>query len=160
MKWILVLWLTAACSLPASALERVSLAVAETELFEAVGRLEHEGLSWFVDRADSNAPVLGASLEVELAGKSVQAVFRPARGDYLIADAAWLQGLRLPGRHALGLTVLAGEDSDLLAAELVIEAEESLLASGGVVGWMIPLAALSLLGMGLLWRRFRQGGRS
>ena len=41
------------------------VAVAESEAFEAVGRLSDEGLVWFIDRADSNAPVLDARLEVE-----------------------------------------------------------------------------------------------
>lgn len=149
-------------ALPLGAVENpppVPLAVAESESFEAVGRLEADGLSWFVDRAGSNAPVLGATLEVEAGGKSVTAVFRPERGDYLIADAGWLAPLRAPGHHALALTLVAGEDSDLLAAELHVEnAPDSpstvkawpLLAGGG--------ALAVLLAVIFLGRRLRRGG--
>ncbi len=136
----------------------VPVAVAESELFEAVGRLEMEGLSWFVDRAETNAPVLAARLEVEAAGKTIQAVFRPERGDYLINDSDWLKTLRQPGEHALALTLVAGEESDLLATTLQVDAAalgESPTAFGrrAMAG-----AVLGLLGMILLGRRLRRGG--
>lgn len=136
------------------------LAIAESESFEAVGRLTDEGLSWFVDRADSNAPVLGARLEVEANGERRVATYRPEKGDYLITDTAWLKPLRQAGGHALALTLLAGEESDLLATELQVTVASAtttvshLRLGGAAVGLLLTVAAV----LGL--RRWKQGGRS
>lgn len=137
------------------------VAVAESESFEVVGRLEDAGLVFYIDRSDSNAPVLGATLEVESAGKSAKAIFRPERGDYLIAEAEWLKPLRQPGDYPLGLTLIAGEESDLLSANLLVQAE-----SGGLVGsdaWgrfgSIGAGMVFLLGLFGL-NRFRKGART
>ncbi len=143
----------------ASGVATVPIAVAESDLFEAVGRLQPEGLVWFVDRAESNVPVLAASLEVEAGGKAVPAVFRPERGDYLIADAAWLAPLRQPGEHALALTLIAGEESDVLTAELVVQAAESSLAAAGRGAWFAGAAALALLAAGVWWRSAGRAAR-
>lgn len=108
---LLVVWVATVGA--TEGLAPMPVAVAESEAFEAVGRLSDEGLVWFIDRADSNAPVLDARLEVEANGQTQVARFRPEQGDYLIADAGWLKALRQPGEHALALTLLAGDDSDL-----------------------------------------------
>ena len=134
------------------------VAVAESEAFEAVGRLSDEGLVWFIDRADSNAPVLDARLEVEANGQTQVARFRPEQGDYLIADAGWLKALRQPGEHALALTLLAGDDSDLLTASLDVHADEAdhPLVSTRSLGWLPVLGGL-LIGV-LWWRRRKAPG--
>lgn len=159
--------LTAACLLASAVLAGeaapVPVVVAESETFEAVGRLEAEGMSWFIDRADSNAPVLNAALEVEANGKTVKAVFRPERGDYLIADEAWLKPLRAKGEYALALTLLAGEESDLLTADLHVEAPASALGvAPGLSGTAWVAGGAGLLAGLLLWRlrRSRKGDLS
>lgn len=137
------------------------VAVAESETFEVVGRLADEGFVFFIDRADSNAPVLGATLEVEAGGKTAKAAFRAEHGDYLIADAAWLKPLRQPGEYPLALTVIAGADSDLLTADFEVFAASTATGAGGGFGpaaWM--LAGLAALGGGLLLRRWRKGGNA
>lgn len=150
-----------AVGLADAAQRALPVAVAESESFEAVGRLEDEGFSWYIDRADSNAPVLGARLEVEANGRAVQAVFRPEQGDYLIADSAWLAPLRQPGEHMLALTVMAGEESDLLSAELHVDAgakepaPAALATPVGMAGGAAVLAGLFWLG-----RRKMKGGRA
>ena len=137
------------------------VAVAESESFEAVGRLEDEGLSWYIDRADSNAPVLAARLEVEANGQAVPAVFRPERGDYLINDAAWLAPLRQPGEHMLALTLMAGEESDLLSAELHVDtATDQPAGSVAVLPVGVAGALAGLGGLFWLWRRKVKGGRA
>jgi hypothetical protein len=135
----------------------VPVAVLESEAFEAVGRLQEEGLSWFVDRADSNAPVLGAAIEVEAGGRTAIAVFRSERGDYLIADADWLKPLRQAGEHALAMTLVAGEESDLLAGELRVEGAAKAAAGTAwpLAAWAVPLAFAALL---FAWWRRRRGG--
>lgn len=154
---LLVLWMAVA-----GAAEGVTpVAVAESEAFEAVGRLSDEGLSWFVDRAESNAPVLDARLEVELDGQTQVAKFRPEHGDYLIADMAWLKVLRRPGEHPLVLTLLAGDDSDLLTASLDVHVDP--VAPTAVVSrlavWLVVAFGI-LLGGFWLRRRQAKGGQS
>ena len=134
--------------------------LAVSEQFEAVGRLETNGLVFYVDRADSNAPVLNARLAVEFEGKSVNATFRPEQGDYLIADAAWLAPLRREGEHALALTLIAGEESDLLTGELDVHLgqKSGLTAAAIDARWLAAGASLMVAGF-LIWRR-RRGGRA
>ncbi|MBK7900695.1 MAG: hypothetical protein KA603_01275 [Azonexus sp.] len=139
----------------------IPVAVAESEAFEVVGRLEDEGFVFYIDRADSNAPVLGATLEVDTGGKAAKASFRAERGDYLIADADWLKPLRQPGEYALAMTLVAGAESDLLTADFDVHAPSAAAAgtagSGRILGGLALLAGLIAL---LLWRRGRKGGRA
>lgn len=139
----------------------IPVAVAESEAFEVVGRLQDEGFVFYIDRADSNAPVLGATLEVETGGKSAKAVFRAERGDYLIADADWLKPLRQPGEYPLAMTLVAGADSDLLTADFDVHAPPA--ATAGSAGGGRVLGGLALLGLlvgALLWFRGRKGGQA
>ena len=164
MKKSQFLLLTAACLLASSswaaseALLPRPVAVLESETFEAVARLEDEGLVWFVDRADSNAPVLGAQLEVESGGSTVKAAFRADTGDYLVADSAWLQALRQPGEHPLAVTLIAGDESDLLAGELTVAAPP-VAATAATRGWPLALLAGGVVLAGG-WLLRRRGGRS
>lgn len=160
----LLLW----CAVSALAGELVPVSpvmTAESETFEVVGRLAPEGFVLYVDRAASNQAVLGAALEVELAGQSAKARFRAEQGNYVIDDAAWLAGIRQPGPHALALTLVAGAESDLLAAELVMpdgvagQGEPGVTGSGG---WLRPVL-LAGVGLAAAWgfvgmRRWRRKG--
>lgn len=133
------------------------VAVLESESFEAVGRLKAEGFSWYIDQADSNAPVLGAAVDIESGGRSVKAVFRPETGDYWVADEAWLKPLRAAGHHPLALTVIAGQDSDLLAGELHVEAGDSVSPGRFDADWRwVGLAVSGLLVF--VWLRRKRGG--
>ncbi len=139
----------------------VAVAVAESDTFEVVGRLQDEGFVFYIDHADSNAPVLGATLEVETGGKAAKAAFRVDRGDYLIADITWLKPLRQPGEYPLALTVIAGAESDLLTADFDVFPASTATGTGDGFGrgaWV--LAGLGVLGGGLLVRRWRKGGRA
>ncbi|MDP3638395.1 MAG: hypothetical protein U0989_00295 [Azonexus sp.] len=134
----------------------IPVVVAESEGFELVGRLDAEGFAFFVDRAASNAPVLNAALEVEQGSRKATARFRSETGDYLIDDAAWLQPLRQPGEYALAFTLVAGEEADLLSADLVVSgastAATALPFSGAWAAGISGLTLLLLLG-GAWWRR-------
>lgn len=163
MKNRLFLVLTAAFLLAGSVFTQaaelplpIPVVVAESESFELVGRLEAEGFAFFVDRAATNAPVLNATLEVEQGGRKATARFRSVSGDYLIDDAAWLQPLRQPGEYALAFTLVAGDEADLLAADLVVSGASTaatvLPFSGGWAAGISGLAVLFLLG-GAWWRR-------
>lgn len=92
---------------------------AKSELFELVAQLKGGELSIVIDRYDSNAPVLGAGLEVESGALKAVATFRAEQGDYVVTDAAFLKALATPGQHALVFTLVTGKESDLLDATLV-----------------------------------------
>lgn len=89
--------------------------------FELVGVLAGTDLLLYLDDPRSNAPIDGASIELEalVAGAKaplLQQAERVGLGTYRL-PAGPLAGV---GRHALTLTVSAGEASDLLLAELEI----------------------------------------
>lgn len=94
---------------------RASLQIeAKSDLFELVATLTGGELSILIDRFATNEPVLSAEVEVESGGLKAQAKFHADIGDYAIDDPAMLKKLSTPGEHPLVITVLAGEDSDLL----------------------------------------------
>jgi hypothetical protein len=144
------------------------LVVAESDLFEVVGRLDENGLVLHVDRSMTNEPVLAAMLEVEAGDRKAVAQFRPAEGDYLIADNAWLKPLRQIGEHPLSFTVIATDDSDLLSGELQVVGPSTATAGTMPLSgsrWLVGvlLLATGIAGLLLLRRRrkhhaLRQGG--
>jgi len=110
---------------------------ARTETFELVGTLAGGELSLLIDRFETNDPVLGANVEVESGGLKAPARFHADHGDYAVDDAAMLKLLATAGTHALVITVLAGQETDLLDAKLVIGAdagEDQGHAHGGSAG--------------------------
>lgn len=123
---------------------------AQSELFEVVGRLQAEGLSLYLNQFQSSEPVLQAQLQIESGALQAAATFRPEQGDYLLDDAALLQALRQPGQHALVLTVIAGEQSDLLEGRLEVVA--ALVGGHGHQHTLLEELALPLVlaGGGLL----------
>ncbi len=105
----------------AAALPRLQ---AQTDAFELVAELRGGEFVIFVDRYETNEPVLGASLVVERGEARADAVFRPAQGDYVVADAAFVRALATPGQHPLVFTLTAGQEADLLDATLVTGSAE------------------------------------
>jgi hypothetical protein len=92
--------------------------VAATELFELVGALEGRRLRLWLDRTDSNAPVLGATIDLDLGGRTLTA--RPD-GEVYVAELDAAPG---PGVIPVAATVVAGAEADVLAAELRIDAAD------------------------------------
>jgi hypothetical protein len=136
---------------------------AKSELFELVARLESGQLVVFVDRFDTNEPVLGAKLEVETGPHKAAAAFRAESGDYAVSDAALLGALAAPGEHALVFTLSAGADADLLDGTLSV-AQPSTAAAHGTAHehateWTVwigaGMLALVLVGVVVAWRRLR-----
>jgi hypothetical protein len=104
---------------------------ATSELFELVAVLGGGELSILIDRFDSNAPVLGARVEVEVAGRKAEAKFHADHGDYAIDDAALIAALSRPGEYGVVVSVVAGENSDLLNGTLVVAGPVAPGAAGG-----------------------------
>ena len=128
---------------------------AVSETFELVGVLNGKLLTLYLDRADDNSPVKDAKLELELAGVKLD-VKPHGEGEY---EATLAQELK-PGVTALAATVVAGQETDLLAGELVIREGAHADASARNLPWkkygtwvVAGLLTLALLVGGL--RRFR-----
>jgi len=139
---------TAPAAAPAQAAPRFTL---DSELFELVGVVNGHTLALYLDRADDNRPVPGAQLELELAGQRL-AVTPVGDGEYRAELAAPLTEGSLP----VTATVVAGDDSDLLAGALDWHALAAAPSpgSGGRMRWLAGAAgALAALGAALwAWR--------
>lgn len=141
---------------------------AKSELFELVAHLSGGELSLLIDRFATNDPVLKAAVEVESGTLKAKATFHADIGDYVVDDPAMLKLLTAPGEHALVITVIAGEESDLLDGVLKVgarSAEDIQAHEHGSGGGAWPLwaagAAIALsLSLFLTWRwRWRNSTR-
>jgi hypothetical protein len=117
-------------------------AIAHGDSFELVGILERERLLVYLDAADSNAPVAGATLQVEGAGLDATAK-EVEPGVYALPVPKPLP----PGTHPLTFTVETKTDADLLAAPLVVPAPEA-HAEAGEAAWAHGLGPLLAAGFG------------
>jgi hypothetical protein len=130
---------------------------AHSDLFEVVGVLHSDELSVFVDRFNSNAPVLGAKVELESASTKATGQFHEDHGDYSFALASFNK----PGSHPITLTIKDGEDIDMLAGNLVVPEQvashapsSSFVRQAGIWAFgLAVLAALTWLGRRLYKRR-------
>lgn len=121
----------------------------KSDLFELVGTLAGGELSILIDRFETNEPLLKAQVEVESGGMKAQAKFHEDIGDYSVDDPAMLKKLSTPGEHPLVITVIAGQDSDLLDAVLRVDAHSLDNAHGIHWEWwgLGVIGALTLLGI-------------
>jgi hypothetical protein len=131
---------------------------AHSELFELVGTLAGGELSLLIDRYATNEPLLNAQVEVESGGLKAKAKFHADLGNYAIDDAALLKKLAAPGEHPLVITVLAGQDSDLLDGVLRVSAPVDDDARHDPSWRTLALGATGALAIalvlgGLVWRR-------
>ena len=132
-------------------------AIAATEDFEVVAVLEGKQLVVYVDRFASNEPVAKAKVEVEGAGLKGLAK-EAAPGTYVMDLAAALA----PAKHALTISIEAGDTADLLSATL--DTSQPVVAEADAHGWtrraVWIVAALLLLAAGalLVFRRRKARG--
>lgn len=133
-----------------------------SDLFELVGVADGKFISLYLDRFADNAPVPGASFELEVGGSKV-AVKEVAPGEYEGALADVLK----PGVTAVTATVVVGADTDLFAGDLRVAEEAPAAASsaagpGRLLWWGAGgVALLAVLGLALRRsgaRRARAGG--
>jgi hypothetical protein len=134
---------------------------AASELFELVGILDGRRLTVYLDHAATNAPVRHAKVDLELGGTPVP--LEP-RGDGEFV--ATLREAPAPGHLAVSATVMAGEDSDLLAGELDLHGTEAPAGAAHGHGrdewlqWGLGAAAALLLLVIILKRRRHPGSAS
>ena len=104
--------------------------VAVSETFELVGVLSGAQLTLYLDRFDDNAPVKGATLELEIGG--VKLATQPSvEGEF----TAVLAAVPKPGLLPVTATVVAGNETDLLAGELDLHAAAPTEAAVHRHGW-------------------------
>lgn len=145
----------------AAASEAPARAATATELFELVAVASNGRLVLYLDRFETNEPVVGARIDVESGAlKATAAELEP--GVYQVVADEFAH----PGSHALTIDVQAGNDVDLLA--LVVEVVSPPEAGGGAAGqtalsWEHPVvwgaSGVALLaGVGAAALRRRGGG--
>ena len=100
---------------PASAGKASPRVSSSSDLFELVGVVERSQMVIYLDRFESNAPVLNAAIEVDMDGTKAMAKAQPD-GTYHFSHAA----LGRPGSWPISFTVTAGSDADLLAGDLEV----------------------------------------
>lgn len=135
---------------------------AHSDLFEVVGVLEGDELSVFVDRFADNAPVLKAKVELESGSTKAVGQFHEDHGDYSFAAGPF----KKPGTYPITLTIAAGEETDLLAGDLIVP-DEHAGHDHEVSSHLIEnlgLGALGLIALGALvwstrrWQKRRSTG--
>lgn len=99
---------------PPPTVQTAPRATAASPLFELVAVANGTGLTVYLDRFDTNAPVIGAILDVETPAGPVSAV---QDGDIYLLEAPWAAD---PGTYELLFTVAAATDIDFLTATLII----------------------------------------
>lgn len=101
----------------------------KSDQFELVATLGGGEFSMLIDRFATNEPVLKAQVEVESGGLKATAPFHDDIGAYAVVDEAMLKLLGKPGEHAIVITILHGNESDLLDATLTVTAEQAQAAA-------------------------------
>lgn len=123
----------------------------QSDMFEAVGVLGKDELVVFVDRTNSNEPVLNATVELESGSIKAVGKFETALGEYHFDGKPFQQTAVYP----ITLTIKAGNDTDLLSADLDVHGAELVAATANS---MIPhkfrdhpiIVTAVLLAVGLL----------
>lgn len=136
--------------------------VAASEMFELVGVVDRKQLTVYLDRFEDNAPVKDASIDLEIGGAKVP-LKQVSDGEY----TASLAQEPKPGVAAVTATVVAGKDTDILAADLVLPEHSHADAHTTAgwrryAGWAAVAAILVAIAVGLgryaAARRQRAGG--
>lgn len=134
-------------------------ATAQSEDFELVAVASGGKLTLYLDRHADNAPVAGATIEVESgAFKGVAREVEP--GMYVLPGDGFARHVAQAGKYPLTLTVQADETTDLLTAMLDLAAPppagvEPVHNRGEWVVWGVA-GALSLAGLVLIFIRRRK----
>jgi len=137
----------------------------QSESYEIVGSLLKGELSMLIDRFETNVPVRQATVQVELGQLKAEAKYHDDLGDFSIDDETILKELWKQGTHALVISIIEDEDSDLIDVKLVVGDQadahshfEYKYAIVLVAGLLIALLAFVAFKKRHLFTKFRQGG--
>ena len=130
--------------------------VTHSDLFELVGIVENGAMTVYLDRYADNSPVTDANIEVEVGSEKGVATAN-SNGTYRFPAKAFAEPSAMP----VTFTISAGNDTDLLAGDLVVadkHAENTAKASTLFANkWLIGgLIAVFILIVGSLWIRKRR----
>ncbi len=103
---------------PAAGGQALPRFAAVSETFELVGVLNGKQITLYLDRFADNSPVRGAQIELEIGGAKFKAE-KQGEDEYEIV----LPTEPKPGVLSVAATVIAGNETDLLAGELDIHEE-------------------------------------
>ena len=133
---------------------------ATSEGFEMIGRLEGDGLTLFINRFETNEPVLQAKVELESGTVKAVAAYQADQGSYVVKDVAFVKALNQPGAHPLVVTLTAGKEADLLEATLTVAARQvdrDDESRAPIVPAMAGALGVAGIGAGALTLRRRRG---
>lgn len=125
--------------------------VAATESFEIVGVLDASGVTLYLDRSDTTAPVTDATISADVGGSTLTAK-ADGQGTYRL-EGSWAEQ---SGRHDFVFTVASGDEVDLIAGSLVVpEGVSQQRVQFGQLAWggSTALLVAGLAGFWLLRRR-------
>jgi RND family efflux transporter MFP subunit len=100
--------------------------VATSERYQIVGIVEGEVLVIYLDRADDNAPVTSATIEVSIDGEPHKAALQEKSATYEVTAPV----LRKPGTYEVLVTLREGSVHDLLVGTLAIPATSDQASPG------------------------------
>lgn len=121
---------------------------AATEMFEMVGRLENGALTLFVNKFETNEPVLQAEVELESGEHKAVATYQAQQGSYVVSEPKFVTALSKPGAHQVIVTLTAGNEADLIEATLNMSGAPTEVADGQSKATVVALAGT--LGLGVL----------
>ncbi len=135
----------------------------QSELYELVGVLGGGEFSMLIDRFATNEPVRKGTVQVESGSLKADARFHDDIGDFSIDDPAMLKLLSSPGEHPVVVTIMNGDESDLLTGTLVVKGGNSEAHEHGLLEenrvWL--MAGVLVLILVLAWAaRRRRGSRA
>ena len=119
-----------------------------SDLFELVGVVKDKQLTVYLDHFADNAPVKGARIDLEIGGAKV-ALKELATGEF---EGTLTKALQ-PGINPVTATVLAGQESDILAADMDFHEEQHADAatSRGFLHYALWAAAAAALLAAAAW---------
>jgi hypothetical protein len=103
---------------------------AVSETFELVGVLSGKQITLYLDRFADNSPVRGAQIELEIGGAKFKAE-KQGEDEYEVV----LPDEPKPGVLPVAATVIAGNETDLLAGELDIHEEAHTEEAVASIAW-------------------------
>ena len=137
----------------------------QSESYEVVGTLLKGELSMLIDRFETNVPVRKAKVQVEVGKLRAEAKYHDDVGAFSIDDEIILKELWKPSVHALVISIIDDEDSDLIDVKLSVGDTadshshfEFKYATSIAVGLLIALLGFVALKKRHLFTKFRQGG--
>jgi hypothetical protein len=123
---------------------------AVSENYELVAIVQGRQMTVYLDRFESNAPVIDADLDFDFSGTGAKAT-RNADGTYSVALP---KNVDLKNTMPVTITILAAAGPDLLSGDLVIPKLET--HSSWSALWVVAIVAACLIALVLMWLVYKR----